>query len=170
MPVLRFMQTVQRAQYWGTILAMQAYWPCHLGIDNLHVARSISRLQTPARYIVSAPQPPQPQQPPQKAYFSSVPLFASPVLCLHVGGSSSCQRDRSREEAAATTQTVATARASERRNGPCRKQPPHSSTETDVGKGRGRSARCTVRLCSGRCPLPGGWCPVLCVGRRGGRG
>ena len=23
---------------------MQAYWPCHLGIDNLFVARSIGRL------------------------------------------------------------------------------------------------------------------------------
>ena len=23
---------------------MQAYWPCHLGIDNLNVARSIGRL------------------------------------------------------------------------------------------------------------------------------
>ena len=28
----------------GAILAMQAYWPCHLGIDNLNVARSIGRL------------------------------------------------------------------------------------------------------------------------------
>ena len=29
----------------GVLLsAMQAYWPCHLGIDNLHVARSIGRL------------------------------------------------------------------------------------------------------------------------------
>ena len=25
-------------------IAMQAYWPCHLGIDNLNVARSIGRL------------------------------------------------------------------------------------------------------------------------------
>ena len=38
------MQTVQRAELWGAILAMQAYGPCHLGIDNLHVARSIGRL------------------------------------------------------------------------------------------------------------------------------
>ena len=38
------MQTVQRAEFWGAILAMQAYWPCHLGIDNLDVARSIGRL------------------------------------------------------------------------------------------------------------------------------
>ena len=38
------MQTVQRAEFWGAILAMQAYWPCHSGIDNLNVARSIGRL------------------------------------------------------------------------------------------------------------------------------
>ena len=38
------MQTVQRAEFWGAILAMQAYWPCHLGIDNLAVARTIGRL------------------------------------------------------------------------------------------------------------------------------
>ena len=44
LPVLGVMQTVQRAEFWGAILAMQAYWPCHLGIDNLNVARSIGRL------------------------------------------------------------------------------------------------------------------------------
>ena len=44
MPVLRFMQTVQRAEFWSAIIAMQAYWPCHLGIDNLNVARCIGRL------------------------------------------------------------------------------------------------------------------------------
>ena len=44
MPVSGILQTVQRAEFWGAILAMQAYWPCHLGIDNLHVARSIGRL------------------------------------------------------------------------------------------------------------------------------
>ena len=38
------MQTVQRAEFWGAILALQAYWPCHSGIDNLNVARSIGRL------------------------------------------------------------------------------------------------------------------------------
>ena len=26
---------------WGAAVALQAYWPCHLGIDNLNVARSI---------------------------------------------------------------------------------------------------------------------------------
>ena len=25
------MQTVQRAEFWGAIVVMQAYWPCHLG-------------------------------------------------------------------------------------------------------------------------------------------
>ena len=44
LPVLGVMQTVQRAEFWGAFLAMQAYWPCHLGIDNLNVARSIGRL------------------------------------------------------------------------------------------------------------------------------
>ena len=38
------LQTVQRTEFWGAILAMQAYWPCHLGIDNLNVVRSIGRL------------------------------------------------------------------------------------------------------------------------------
>ena len=41
LPVPGVMQTVQRAEFWGVIVALQAYWPCHLGIDNLNVARSI---------------------------------------------------------------------------------------------------------------------------------
>ena len=44
MPVPGVMQTVQRAEFLSAIIAMQAYWPCHLGIDNLYVARSIGRL------------------------------------------------------------------------------------------------------------------------------
>ena len=44
MPVPGVLQTVQRAEFWGAILALQAYWPCHLGIDNLNVARAIGRL------------------------------------------------------------------------------------------------------------------------------
>ena len=44
LPVPGVMQTVQRAELWGAIVAMQACWPCHLGIDNLNVARSIGRL------------------------------------------------------------------------------------------------------------------------------
>ena len=43
-PVPGVMQTVQRAEFWGAIVAMQAYWPCHSGVDNLNVARSIGRL------------------------------------------------------------------------------------------------------------------------------
>ena len=41
---LGFLQTVQRAEFCGAIVALQAYWPCHLGIDNLNVVRSIGRL------------------------------------------------------------------------------------------------------------------------------
>ena len=44
LPVPGVLQTVQRAEFWGAILALQAYWPCNLGIDNLNVARSIGRL------------------------------------------------------------------------------------------------------------------------------
>ena len=44
LPVPGVLQTVQRAEFWGAIVALQAYWPCHLGIDNLNVARSIGRL------------------------------------------------------------------------------------------------------------------------------
>ena len=38
------LQTVQRAELWCAILALQAFWPGHLGIDNLNVVRSIGRL------------------------------------------------------------------------------------------------------------------------------
>ena len=38
------MQTVQRAEFWGAIVALQAYWPCHSGIDYLNVARTLGRL------------------------------------------------------------------------------------------------------------------------------
>ena len=44
LPVPGVMQTVQRAEFWSAIVALQAYWPCHLGVDNLHVARTIGRL------------------------------------------------------------------------------------------------------------------------------
>ena len=40
----RALQTVQRAEFLGAILALQAFWPGHLGIDNLNVVRSIGRL------------------------------------------------------------------------------------------------------------------------------
>ena len=44
MPVPGVLQTVQRAEFWGAIVALQAYWPCHLGIDNLNVSRTRGRL------------------------------------------------------------------------------------------------------------------------------
>ena len=44
LPVPGVLQTVQRAEFWGAILAMQAYWPCHFGIDDLHVARTVGQL------------------------------------------------------------------------------------------------------------------------------
>ena len=44
LPVPGVLQTVQRAEFWSAIVALQAYWPCHLGIDNLNVVRSIGRL------------------------------------------------------------------------------------------------------------------------------
>ena len=44
MPVPGVLQSVQRAEFWCAILALQAYWPCHLGIDNLNVARTIDKL------------------------------------------------------------------------------------------------------------------------------
>ena len=44
LPVPGVMQTVQRAEFWGAIVALHAYWLCHLGIDILNVARSIGCL------------------------------------------------------------------------------------------------------------------------------
>ena len=44
LPVPGVMHTVQRAEFWGAIVAMQACWPCHLGIDNRHVGRTVGRL------------------------------------------------------------------------------------------------------------------------------
>ena len=44
LPVPGVLQSVQRAEFWGAIAALQAYWPCHLGIDNLNVVRSIGCL------------------------------------------------------------------------------------------------------------------------------
>ena len=44
LPVPGVLQTVQRAEFWGAIVVLQAHWPCHLGIDNLNVVRSIGRL------------------------------------------------------------------------------------------------------------------------------
>ena len=44
LPVPGVLQTVQRAEFGSAILALQAYWPCHLGIDKINVVRSVSRL------------------------------------------------------------------------------------------------------------------------------
>ena len=44
LPVPGLMQTVQRAEFWGAIVALQAYWPCLLGIGGLRVARTVGRL------------------------------------------------------------------------------------------------------------------------------
>ena len=35
LPIPVVLQTVQRAEFWGAILAMQAYRPCHLGLTTL---------------------------------------------------------------------------------------------------------------------------------------
>ena len=35
---------MERAEFWDAIVVLQAYWPCHLGMDNLNVVRSIGRL------------------------------------------------------------------------------------------------------------------------------
>ena len=34
MPVPGPLQTVQRAEFWSAILALQAFWPGHVGIDK----------------------------------------------------------------------------------------------------------------------------------------
>ena len=44
LPVPGVLQTVQRAEFWGAIVALHAHLPCHSGIDNLNVARCIGRL------------------------------------------------------------------------------------------------------------------------------
>ena len=44
MELLAMGQTVQRAEFWDTILALQAFWPGHLGVDNLNVVRYMARL------------------------------------------------------------------------------------------------------------------------------
>ena len=45
----------QRAEFWGATVALQAYWPCHFGIDNLNVARSIGRLLDHDRLVKPLP-------------------------------------------------------------------------------------------------------------------
>ena len=41
MPASSVLQTVQRAEFWGAIVALQAYWPWPLGTDNLNVALGV---------------------------------------------------------------------------------------------------------------------------------
>ena len=38
------LQTVQRAEFWGVVLALQATNAVHLGVDNLNVVRQVGRL------------------------------------------------------------------------------------------------------------------------------
>ena len=42
--VLGPVQSVQRAEYWGVILALQAYSGIHIGIDNMNVLRGVAAL------------------------------------------------------------------------------------------------------------------------------
>ena len=44
MPVPGPLQTVQRAEFWGAILALRAFWPGHPDTDNLNVVRFNCRL------------------------------------------------------------------------------------------------------------------------------
>ena len=37
LPVPGVMQTVQRAEFWGAIVALQAYWPCHVQQGRVRV-------------------------------------------------------------------------------------------------------------------------------------
>ena len=39
-----WLQTVQRAEYWGVILALQALAPLHLGIDNLNDCNTVGKI------------------------------------------------------------------------------------------------------------------------------
>ena len=42
--ILGPLQSVQRAEYWGVILALQAYSGIHIGIDNLNALRGVAKL------------------------------------------------------------------------------------------------------------------------------
>ena len=44
MPVSGPFQSVQRAEFWSAISALQAFWLGHLGSDDLNVVKSIGRL------------------------------------------------------------------------------------------------------------------------------
>ena len=42
--ILGPVQSVQRAEYWSVILALQAYSGIHIGIDKLNVLRGVAKL------------------------------------------------------------------------------------------------------------------------------
>ena len=42
--IIGHIQSVQRAEYWGVILALQAYSGIHIGIDNMNVLRGVAAL------------------------------------------------------------------------------------------------------------------------------
>ena len=44
LPVPGVLQSVQRAEFWGANCCFASLLPCHLGIDNLNVVRSIGSL------------------------------------------------------------------------------------------------------------------------------
>ena len=44
MGILGPIQSVQRAEYWSVILALQAYSGIHIGIDNMNVLRGVAAL------------------------------------------------------------------------------------------------------------------------------
>ena len=44
MPVPRPLRSVERAEVWGAILALEAFWPVHFGVGGLNVVRSVARL------------------------------------------------------------------------------------------------------------------------------
>ena len=46
----------KRAELWGAILALQAFWPGHLGIDSLDVVRSVGRLLDHGCFFKPLPQ------------------------------------------------------------------------------------------------------------------
>ena len=47
------LQTTNKKQ--GAVVALHAYWPCHLGINNLNVARTIGRLLDKVSFVKPLP-------------------------------------------------------------------------------------------------------------------
>ena len=69
-------QSVQRAEYWGVILALQAYSGIHIGIDNLNVLRGVAAL-----LAHGAPRTPLPLQ-----KDGDLLAVISSMLCLRMPG------------------------------------------------------------------------------------